>query len=189
MTGRLKLAGIGFILAAALFGALLSAPRAHAETWGFIENQYDPRIFGGDEDTRLARAHFIHGNYGLAQQYYLRAIEATPQNSAAWTGLAASYDRIGRFDLAARAYRQAERHGAVRYVIMNNRGYERLLRGDRRGALRLFYEARELAPGNPTIANNIAIAESGQGYFWKGHGAIPLPQGAGQPYYWFDSLR
>lgn len=122
MAGRLRLANIAYLLAATLLGVLSAAPRAHAETWGFIENQYDPRIFGGDEDTRLARAHFVHGDYGLAQQYYLRAVEASPQNSAAWTGLAASYDRIGRFDLAARAYRQAERHGAVRYVILNNRG-------------------------------------------------------------------
>ena len=190
MAGRLRLATMGFLLAAGLLGATLGgAPSAHAETWGFIENQYDPRIFGGDEDTRLARAHFVHGDYGLAQQYYLRAVESSPQNSAAWTGLAASYDRIGRFDLAARAYRQAVRHGAVRYVILNNRGYERLLRGDRRGALHLFYEARELAPRDPTIENNIAIAEAGQSYFWTGRGAIPLPNGAGQPFYWFDSLR
>ncbi len=189
MVGRLKLASMGFILALGLFGVLSGAPRAQAETWGFLENQYDPRIFGGDENSRLARAHFVHGDYGLAQQYYLRAVEASPQDSAAWTGLAASYDRIGRFDLAARAYREAERHGAVKYVILNNRGYERLLRGDRRGALRFFYRASELAPSNPTIANNIAIAGSGQGYFWTGRGAIPLPSGAGQPYYWFDSLR
>jgi Flp pilus assembly protein TadD len=187
MSGRLGLAKIVFFLAAALSGALSAAPGAQAETWGFIENEYDPRVFGGDEDTRVARAHFVHGDYGLAQQYYLRAVEASPQNSAAWTGLAASYDRIGRFDLAARAYRQAERHGAVRYVILNNRGFGSLLRGDRREALRLFFLAQELAPYNPTIVNNIAIAESGQGYFWTGRGAIPLPEGAGQPFYWFDN--
>ncbi|MDI9848842.1 hypothetical protein QM467_12315 [Rhodoblastus sp. 17X3] len=189
MAGRLKLASMGFIVAAALLSVMFATPRAHAESWGFIENEYDPRIFGGDEDSRVARAHFIHGDYGLAQLHYLRAVDASPEDSAAWTGLAASYDRIGRFDLAARAYRQAERHGAVRYVILNNRGYERLLRGDRRGALRLFYEARALAPTSPTIANNIAIAQAGQSYFWKGHGAIPLPEGAGQPFYWFNSLR
>jgi tetratricopeptide (TPR) repeat protein len=175
MAGRLKSAGRGLILAAGLFTVLLGAPRVHAESWGFIEEEYAPRIYGGDEDARVARAHFIHGDYGLAQLHYLRAVEASPQDSAAWTGLAASYDRIGRFDLAARAYRQAERHGAVRYVILNNRGYERLLRGDRNGALRLFYEAQHLAPTSPTIANNIAIAASGQGYFWTGRGGIPLP--------------
>lgn len=171
---HLKVAGACLILASALFILPLGTPRAHAETWGFIENEYDPRIFGGDEDSRLARAHFVHGDYGLAELYYRRAVEASPQDSAAWTGLAASYDRIGRFDLAARAYRQAERHGAVRFVILNNRGYERLLRGDRRGALRLFYEAQSLAPYDPTIANNIAIAQAGQSYFWTGRGGIPL---------------
>jgi Flp pilus assembly protein TadD len=43
-----------------------------------------------------------------------------------------------------------------------------LLRGDRRGALRLFHEAQYLAPADPTIANNIAIAGEGQAYFWNG---------------------
>jgi tetratricopeptide (TPR) repeat protein len=186
MVGRLNL---GLVLAAGLFGAVFAAPQACAESWGFIENEYSSRIFGGDEDSRLARAHFIHGDYGLAQVHYLRAVNASPGDSASWTGLAASYDRIGRFDLAARAYRQAERHGAVRYVVLNNRGYERLLRGDRRGALRLFHEAYELSPHNPAIINNISIAETGQGYFWSGAGAVPLPEGAGNPFYWFTSLR
>lgn len=108
MACRFKLASVGFLLAVGFLSILADMPRAQAETWGFIENEYDPRIYGGDEDSRLARAHFVHGDYGLAQQYYLRAVLSSPQDSASRTGLAASYDRIGRFDLAARAYRKAE---------------------------------------------------------------------------------
>jgi Flp pilus assembly protein TadD len=163
-----KLAGIGFLLAGGLFGGLFAAPRAHAEPFPYLESEYALRVYRDADDFSRARAHFIHGDYGLAQLYYLRAVEATSQNSAAWAGLAASYDRIGRYDLAARAYRQAYRLGGTRFVLLNNQGYGRLLRGDRSGALRLFYEAQYLAPWDPTIANNIAIAGQGQAYFWNG---------------------
>jgi len=174
MVRGLKLAGIGFLLAGGLFGGLFAAPRVHGEPfrWApfpYLESEYDLRVYRDSDDFSRARAHFIHGDYGLAELYYLRAVEATSQNSAAWAGLAASYDRIGRYDLAARAYRKAYRLGGTRYVLLNNQGYGRMLRGDRRGALRLLYEAQYLAPGDPTIANNIAIAGEGQAYFWNGH--------------------
>jgi Flp pilus assembly protein TadD len=163
-----KSAGVGFLLAGTIFCGLFAAPRAHAEPLAYLESEYDLRMYRGDDDFSRARAHFIHGDYGLAGLYYQRAVEATKQNSAAWAGLAASYDRIGRYDLAARAYRQAYRLGGTKFVLLNNQGYGRLLRGDRSGALRLFYEAQYLAPGDPTIANNIAIAGEGQAYFWNG---------------------
>src|SRR3954462_9357011 len=69
----------------------------------YIEPGFGNRVFPGDENTRLGRAHFIAGDYGLAEQAYRRAVEVTPQNGQAWLGLASSYDRIGRYDLAARA--------------------------------------------------------------------------------------
>ena len=131
----------------------------------YIETGYGPRFYPGDEDTRLGQAHLLHGNYGLAEQYYRRAVEATHQNGSAWIGLAASYDRLGRFDLADRAYRHAIRLEGENYVILNNRGYSFLLRGDIRRARRLFDRAWRLAPGDPTIANNLAVLDAGQDYF------------------------
>ncbi len=42
--------------------------------------------------------------------------------SSAWIGLAASYDRLGRFDLADLAYRHAIWLEGENYIILNNRG-------------------------------------------------------------------
>lgn len=144
-----------------------------AEPWAFrmdprpyIEPEYGPRFYLGDEDTRVARAHFIHGDYGLAENSFRRAVEVTPQNSAAWVGLAACYDRLGRFDLALRAYRRAMQLAGPNPVILNNLGYSYLLRGRTQEARRLLGEAERLAPADPTIANNIAVLNAGQGYFW-----------------------
>jgi tetratricopeptide (TPR) repeat protein len=136
----------------------------------YIEPGYDPRFYLGDEDTRLGQAHLLAGDYGLAEQHYRRAVEATHQNGSAWIGLAAAYDRLGRFDLADLAYRHAIRLEGENYIILNNRGYSYLLRGDVRRARRFLERAMLLAPGDPTIANNIAVMDAGLAYF---HGFGP----------------
>jgi tetratricopeptide (TPR) repeat protein len=139
--------------------AMAQEPMAYIEPW------YGPRFFPGDEDTRRGQAHLLAGDYGLAEQDYRRAVEATHQNGAAWIGLAASYDRLGRFGLADRAYWHAIRIQGENYVILNNRGYSYALRGDIPQARRLLDRAWQLAPGDPTIANNIAVLDAGQYYF------------------------
>jgi Flp pilus assembly protein TadD len=131
----------------------------------YIEPGYDPRFYLGDADTKLGWVHLVSGNYGLAEQHYRRAVEATRQNGSAWIGLAASYDRLGRFDLADLAYRRALRLEGGNYVILNNWGYSHLLRGDYRAARRLLERAELLAPGDPTIANNIAVLDAGLAHF------------------------
>lgn len=135
------------------------------EPMPYIEPGYANRLFPGDENTRLGQAQYIQGNFGLAEQAYQRAVEVSPQNGAAWLGLAASYDRLGRFDLADRAYRQARRHLGETYALLNNEGYSQMLRGNTREARRLFNRALRLAPDNPVILNNLAVLDSGQGYF------------------------
>src|SRR6267154_2341041 len=59
-----------------------------------------------NDDLSLAKMNFRQGNYGLAEHYFQRAVELGPREAEAWLGLAASYDRLRRFDLADRAYGQ-----------------------------------------------------------------------------------
>ena len=157
-----------------IFGALLfcastvasqTSTRAQG-AWAYIEPEYGPRAYLGDEDTRRARANFINGNFGNAEKYFRRAVELTPQNGAAWVGLAACYDRIGRFDLAERAYKRATLLMGQNLVVLNNHGYSYMLRGRADEAQSLLYRAQSMAPDNPTIANNLALLNAGQGYFW-----------------------
>lgn len=170
---QIKTTFLGAARLAAVLGPLIGCFCAGAEAQvvppPYLEPGYAPRFYPGDEDTQRGWAHFIRGNYGLAQRSYRRAVEATHQNAAAWVGLAASYDRLGRFDLADRAYRYALRLEGENYIILNNMGYSYLLRGEVRKARRLFDRARYLAPADPTIINNIAILESGQAFF-RGYG-------------------
>jgi Flp pilus assembly protein TadD len=112
-----------------------------------------------NDELSLGRMNFRQGNYGLAERYFRRAVESGPREADAWLGLAASYDRLRRFDLADRAYNQL--YGLVGRTadILNNQGYSFMLRGDYAHARSILQEARAKDPGNPYIANNIALLE------------------------------
>jgi tetratricopeptide (TPR) repeat protein len=114
-----------------------------------------------NDDLSLGRMNFTQGNYGLAERYFRRAVESGPREADAWLGLAASYDRLRRFDLADRAYNQL--YGLVGRTpeILNNQGYSMMLRGDFARARTILMEAQAKDPNNPYIANNISLlAES-----------------------------
>ena len=118
-------------------------------------------LLGGDagDNLTLGKRHYREKNYGLAEQHFRRAAETTPRDGEAWLGLAASYDRLKRYDLADRAYREALSIYGPRAEVVNNIGYSYLLRGDLRRARSKFAEAAAKDPENPTIANNIALVD------------------------------
>lgn len=113
--------------------------------------------YPAEEVLPVAKRHFAAGNFGHAARYYEQAVEVAPDNAEAWLGLAASYDRIRRFDLADRAYEQSARIVGDTAEYYNNVGYSYLLRGDRRRAWQNFMRALELDPENLTIMNNLEL--------------------------------
>ena len=97
------------------------------------------------------------GNYGIAQRYFKDAVEKAQRDVTAWIGLAASYDRLRRFDLADQAYVQAIRLGGETVQILNDQGYSYMLRGNLSVARRKFEKAYSLDPANPVIVNNLEL--------------------------------
>ena len=71
------------------------------------QNPGDVKYYPSDQPVRLGVQRFHEGNFGLAQLYFQDAVEKSPNDVMAWIGLAACYDRLGRFDLADRAYAAA----------------------------------------------------------------------------------
>ncbi len=110
-----------------------------------------------DNLLKTAKADFREGRFGLAEENFRKAVEVSPRDAEAWLGLAASYDRLRRFDLADRAYDQAIKLVGRNTMMLNNLGYSQLLRGDLKQARRHFLAAYELEPDNPFIRNNLEL--------------------------------
>jgi Flp pilus assembly protein TadD len=114
-----------------------------------------------NDDLNLAKRQFRANNFGLAERHFRRAVEKgsgdTRRDAEAWLGLAASYDRLRRFELADRAYAHAIKILGPTPEILNNQGYSYLLRGDYRHAREKLAAARDLDPGNPYIQNNLDL--------------------------------
>ena len=146
---------------AAPTGVVLAAQPAPTGSAGTAEPMAQAGLMGTDpnDDLNLGKKHFRAQDFGLAERHFRRAVESQPKDAEAWLGLAASYDRLKRFDLADRAYDEAL--GLVGHTpeILNNQGFSHLLRGDHRRARTLFIAAQAKDPRNPYIKNNLALAE------------------------------
>jgi Flp pilus assembly protein TadD len=103
------------------------------------------------------RAHFRNSDFGYSAALYKRAVELAPGDVQAYVGLSASYDRLGRFDLADRVYASLYKITGGTAQYYNNLGYSFMLRGKLTEALANFRKAQALEPENVVIANNIQI--------------------------------
>jgi Flp pilus assembly protein TadD len=148
-------------LVCVLLSACNSATSDGLSSWGNTLSASDlpakVDIYPDDQVLQVAKSQYAAGNFGHAARYYERAVEVSPQDGEAWLGLAASYDRIRRFDLADRAYREAGRYIGDRAEYYNNVGYSYLLRGDALKARDNFLTARGLDPSNLTVNNNLEL--------------------------------
>jgi Flp pilus assembly protein TadD len=138
----------------------VAAADAGPATTATLQDPDDIKYYRSDEPLRMGIEHFNRGHYGIAQRYFLDATEKAPKDPTAWIGLAAAYDRIGRFDLADRAYFFATKLVGETTEILNNQGYSYMLRGDLVNARKKFIKAYEREPNNPTIANNLQLLNS-----------------------------
>jgi Flp pilus assembly protein TadD len=119
----------------------------------------DAALLGSDpsDDLALGKKQYRAGNFGIAERYFRRAAEMHPRDAEAWVGLAAAYDRLRRFDLADRAYRQAAKLIGETPELMNNQGFSFMLRGDYRRARGILLAAQAKDPNSPYIANNLKL--------------------------------
>ena len=166
---RAVLRVLGGIFAVMLAGCVADAPPGAgvetaaaaksdpAGTTLTIQNPSEVKYYPSDEPLRLGQEYFNRGVFAVAQKYFQAAVEKAPRDADAWIGLAGSYDRLGRFDLADRAYREAIKLQGETTQILNNYGYSLMLRGNLNAAREKFKQAFEREPDNPTVQNNITL--------------------------------
>ena len=150
----LGLSALAVILLAGCQSTVTPTPVPNAVTG---QNPADIKYYPSDEPVKLGMQRFYEGNFGLAQHYFQDAVERTPKDVSAWNGLAASYDRLGRFDLADKSYAKAVKLAGQTTTLLNNEGYSYMLRGDLNRARARFNSALALDPGNATAANNLVL--------------------------------
>ena len=123
-----------------------------------------------DEPVQMGKLNYAAGDYGLAERHFQQAVEVNPKSIEAWRGLAASYDRLHRFDLAERAYTRVLALAGRAPAVLNNLAYHNMLKGNLGQARVLLAEAVAKDPGNPVIQGNLHLLDT-----WKTGGTEPLP--------------
>ena len=120
-----------------------------------------PGLLGSDpnDELNLGKKHYRANNFGLAEKHFRLAVEKHPRDAEAWLGLAASYDRLRRFDLADRAYSQAIGILGPTVEILNNQGYSYMLRGDYKRAHAALAAAQRKDPASKYVQNNLRLLE------------------------------
>jgi Flp pilus assembly protein TadD len=133
---------------------------AFGDTFQGLRTIPEVEYYASDQAVAEAKNQFRQENYGNAGALFYKAVRLAPNDGEAWLGLAASSDRIRRFDLADTAYRKAYTLIGTTPAYFNNVGYSYLLRGNLVEARRNFLKAYELAPNDPTVANNLQLLAS-----------------------------
>ncbi|MFZ1813775.1 MAG: tetratricopeptide repeat protein [Rhizobiaceae bacterium] len=116
----------------------------------------------GDQSARLlelGKESFREANYGLSEKYFRQAVEVRADNAAAWLGLAASYDQLGRFDFSDRAYLQLAKLKGNDAKVLNNQGYSYLLRGDYKKASAYLNRAQTVDPTLEEVQGNLHLLD------------------------------
>lgn len=114
-------------------------------------------------DLEAGKKQFLDANYGLSEKHFRKAVELNAANASGWLGLAASYDQLGRFDFADRAYEQVIKVAGRKPEVISNQGYSYLLRGDFKRARELLTEAKKLMPDNKRVEANLKLLKELKG--------------------------
>jgi Tetratricopeptide repeat len=142
-------------------GSVITAPAEPGPSGEPIAPLAKPGLLGDDphDDLQMGKKYFRANNFGLAEKSFRMAVQKHPRDAEAWVGLAASYDRLRRFDLADRAYGEAVRLIGSTVEILNDQGFSYMLRGDYARARQKLERARARDPRNPYVQANLQLLE------------------------------
>ncbi|HTP90647.1 MAG TPA: tetratricopeptide repeat protein [Xanthobacteraceae bacterium] len=142
-------------------GSVVTPPAEPGPSGEPVAPLANPGLVGDDQhdDLQMGKRYFRANNFGLAEKSFRTAVEKHPRDAEAWVGLAASYDRLHRFDLADRAYAEAIRIVGPTPELLNDQGFSYMLRGDYARAHRVLQQAQAKDPANPYVQANLQLLE------------------------------
>jgi LytR cell envelope-related transcriptional attenuator/Tetratricopeptide repeat len=126
----------------------------------------------------LGHAHFSQGNFGLALESFHAALAQDGGSVETLNAVAATYDRMGRYDVAKKYYDRALVLAPDSPRTLNNVGYSLVLQGKYDAAMHYFRLAGATRDGGGVAAtsDNLALAER-----LSVQGANPAPSAAARP--------
>jgi tetratricopeptide (TPR) repeat protein len=142
-------------------GSIVTQPAEPGPSGEPVAPMSKPGLLGDDpnDDLQLGKKYFRANNFGLAEKSFQTAVEKHPNDAESWVCLAASYDRLRRFDLADRAYAQAIRLIGPTVEILNDQGFSYMLRGDYARAHKILEQAKAKDPNNPYVQANLQLLD------------------------------
>jgi len=125
----------------------------------------------------IGKVHFNSKRYGLAIDSFQKELRHNPKSLRALNAVAATYDMLGRTDLADRYYEEALAVDPDSAQTLNNFGYSYLMRGRQTGSVaslaeaeRLFRLARGRDGANLKIEANLGYLSEIRGNLFGGGG-------------------
>ena len=142
-------------------GSIVTTPAEPGPSGEPVAPLSKPGLLGDDpnDDVQLGKKYFRSNNFGLAEKSFRSAAEKHPNDAEAWIGLAASLDRLHRFDLADRAYAEALRIIGPTVEVLNDEGFSYMLRGDFARAKKLLTQAQAKDPANRYVQANLQLLD------------------------------
>lgn len=140
----------------------LTAPLALGACSGVLsEVGFAPGVGGAVAETpyEAGKRQFAQGQYGLALKSFQEAVSKDPTSVEALNGVAAAYDKLGRFDLSARYYGRALALVPDSTQTLNNIGYSYLMQERYDLAVAYLRDAYTRDAKDPVVVANRGTAE------------------------------
>jgi len=118
------------LASAALVAAGCTADWSNGETANYKWTQNPPLQASSEDPYALGKKQFADGLYGMALKSFRVALVREPKSLDRLNAVAATYDKLGRFDLAERYYAQALGVDPNSVQTLNNIGYSFLMQKD-----------------------------------------------------------
>lgn len=143
-TGRsmLKMALLG---SAALFASGCSADMSYQNLSNRLDQQQNVQTV---DPYKLGKKQYANGLYGMALKNFRIALVRDPKSIDKLNAVAATYDKLGRFDLSERYYARALAVDPKSVLTLNNVGYSFLIQKDYVSARYYLEQAATVAAGN-----------------------------------------
>ncbi|MDT8403031.1 LytR C-terminal domain-containing protein [Sulfuriflexus sp.] len=157
MTQRLKFSAT-LLSTAVLVTGCASGPGAMGSLQPVYRVQGQQLALGVHSFYEQGKQHFVSQHYGLALQAFQSELVRNPNSVQVLNGIAACYDKMQRYDLAANYYYQTLAIEPDSVRTLSNLGYSFILQGRNADAKKVLSLALMKDPANAIARSHLALA-------------------------------